>query len=173
MRPRAEQTAWPCPGAFQRALDAGEQFLAADRLLDEIRGARLHRLDRHRHVALAGDHDRRQPVPSLLSRSSSSSPPMPGIRASTSRHPSRPGDRPRGMPRRWHRSRPAGRLAGAGRASPRARRCRRRPRRRSAVALRRQGRLSGARFHRRRRLGEAAPDQVDQLLAFTGLLRCR
>jgi hypothetical protein len=45
---------------FERPLDAGDQFVAADRLLDEIQRARLHRLDRHRHVAVAGDHDRGQ-----------------------------------------------------------------------------------------------------------------
>ena len=47
---------------FESALDAGEQFAAADRLLDEVRSARLHGLDRHRHVAVAGDHDGRQPM---------------------------------------------------------------------------------------------------------------
>ena len=36
--------------------------LAADRLLDEVRSARLHGLNRHRHVAVAGDHDGRQPM---------------------------------------------------------------------------------------------------------------
>ena len=36
--------------------------LAADRLLDEVRSARLHGLNRHRHVAIAGDHDGRQPM---------------------------------------------------------------------------------------------------------------
>ena len=45
---------------FERPLDAGDQFLAADRLFDEIQRARLHRFDRHRHVAVAGDHDRGQ-----------------------------------------------------------------------------------------------------------------
>ena len=48
------------PRLFQSALDAGKQFVAADRLLDEVRSARLHRLNRHRHVAVAGDHDGRQ-----------------------------------------------------------------------------------------------------------------
>ena len=51
---------------FQGALDAGEQFVAADRLLDEIRSPGLHGLDCHRHVALAGDHDSRQPSPLTL-----------------------------------------------------------------------------------------------------------
>ena len=50
------------PRLLERALDAGEQFVAADRLLDEIRRARLHGLNRHRHVAVAGDHDGRQPM---------------------------------------------------------------------------------------------------------------
>ena len=50
------------PRLFQSAIDAGEQFVAADRLLDEVRSARLHGLDRHRHVAVAGDHDGRQPM---------------------------------------------------------------------------------------------------------------
>jgi len=49
------------PGVFQGALDAGEQFVSADRLFDEIRSPGLHGLDRHRHVALAGDHNCRQP----------------------------------------------------------------------------------------------------------------
>ncbi len=35
---------------------------AADRLLDEIRSPGPHGLDRHRHVALAGYHDGRQPT---------------------------------------------------------------------------------------------------------------
>ena len=43
---------------FESPLDAGDQFLAADRLFDEIQRARFHRFDRHRHVAVAGDHDR-------------------------------------------------------------------------------------------------------------------
>ena len=50
------------PRLFKSALDAGEQFAAADRLLDEVRSAGLHGLHRHRHVAVAGDHDGRQPM---------------------------------------------------------------------------------------------------------------
>src|ERR1700682_3268497 len=50
------------PRLFERALDAGEQFAAADRLLDEVRSARLHGLNRHRHVAIAGDHNGREPM---------------------------------------------------------------------------------------------------------------
>ena len=36
--------------------------LAADRLLDEVEGAGLHGLNRHRHVAVAGHHDGWQPM---------------------------------------------------------------------------------------------------------------
>jgi hypothetical protein len=71
------------PGAIDQLI-----FVAADRLFDEIRSSGLHGLDRQ-HVALAGDHDGPQPSPSLLSRRSSSSPSMPGIRASSRRRPSR------------------------------------------------------------------------------------
>jgi hypothetical protein len=35
--------------------DAGEQVLVPDRLLDEIHSSGLHRLDGHRHGAIAGD----------------------------------------------------------------------------------------------------------------------
>src|SRR6185295_18447326 len=42
--------------------DAGEQVLVADRLLNEIHSSRLHRLDGHRHGAVAGDYDGRQLV---------------------------------------------------------------------------------------------------------------
>jgi hypothetical protein len=49
-------------------LDAGEQFVAADRLFDEIRSPGLHGSDCHRHVALTGDHDGRQPISLSLAR---------------------------------------------------------------------------------------------------------
>ena len=45
---------------FESPLDARDEFLAADRLFDEIQRARFHGLNRHRHVGVAGDHDRRQ-----------------------------------------------------------------------------------------------------------------
>ena len=54
------------PRLFERALDAGEQFAAADRLLDEVRRAGLHGLHRHRHVAVAGDHDGGQPMARIV-----------------------------------------------------------------------------------------------------------
>src|ERR1700729_1910809 len=53
----------------ESSLDTREEFLAADRLFDEIQRARFHRLDRHRYVSVAGDHDRRQMmtlIPELL-----------------------------------------------------------------------------------------------------------
>ena len=51
---------------LQGMLDAGEEFVAADRLLDEIRSPGSHGLDRRRHIALAGDHDGRKPHPFAL-----------------------------------------------------------------------------------------------------------
>jgi hypothetical protein len=45
---------------LERLVDAVEQVLVAERLLDEVDRAGLHRLDRHRHVAVAGDEDDRQ-----------------------------------------------------------------------------------------------------------------
>ena len=51
---------------FERARDAGQQFITADGLLDEIQSARLHRLNRHRHVAIAGDHDGGQPIAGIV-----------------------------------------------------------------------------------------------------------
>ena len=53
-------------GLFDSAFDAGKQFATADRLLDEVRSARLHGLNRDRHVAAARDHDCRQPMPRQL-----------------------------------------------------------------------------------------------------------
>ena len=47
-------------GQFESPLDACDEFLAADRLFDEIQCARFHGLNRHGHVGVAGDHDRRQ-----------------------------------------------------------------------------------------------------------------
>src|ERR1700737_2257435 len=54
------------PGVFQGTLDAGEQFVATDRLLDEIRSPGPHGLDCHWHVALAGNHDGPSPSSSPL-----------------------------------------------------------------------------------------------------------
>ena len=59
---RTTSTPSRIPTVFQGALDAGEQFAPADWLFDEIRSPGLHGLNSHRHVALAGDHDRRQPI---------------------------------------------------------------------------------------------------------------
>ena len=47
-------------GSVEGALDAGDQFVGVDRLLDEIHGAGFHGSDGHRHVAITGDHDGRQ-----------------------------------------------------------------------------------------------------------------
>ncbi len=47
---------------LQSAFYTGKQFVAANRFFDEVRCTGLHRLNRHRHVALPGDHDGRQPV---------------------------------------------------------------------------------------------------------------
>src|ERR1019366_10225736 len=48
------------PPLVKRASDTGGQFLAAPRLFAEVRGPRLHGLDRDGHVAIAGDHDGRR-----------------------------------------------------------------------------------------------------------------
>jgi hypothetical protein len=42
---------------FESALDTCEEFLAADRLFDEIQRTRFHGFDSHRHIGVAGDHD--------------------------------------------------------------------------------------------------------------------
>ena len=44
-------------GKLQSAANPGEKLHAANRLLQEIGRPGLHGFDRHRHVALAGDHD--------------------------------------------------------------------------------------------------------------------
>ena len=51
---------------LQRVIDTGEQLLVADRLLEEIHRPCVHRPHRHVHVAIAGDHDRRQPAALVL-----------------------------------------------------------------------------------------------------------
>jgi hypothetical protein len=51
---------------FESALDACDEFLAADRLFDEIQRARFHGLNRHVHIGIAGDHDRRQMMALLV-----------------------------------------------------------------------------------------------------------
>src|SRR5580698_7890241 len=54
---------------FESSLNASNEFLAGDRLFDEIQCARFHRHDRHRYISVAGDHDRRQMmtlIPELL-----------------------------------------------------------------------------------------------------------
>jgi hypothetical protein len=50
-------------GLFHRPIDRGEDFITPNRFLQETRGTRLHRADRERYVAIAGDHDRRQLLP--------------------------------------------------------------------------------------------------------------
>ena len=42
-------------GVFQHALDQADQLVFLEGLLDEIHGALLHRVHRHRHIAVAGD----------------------------------------------------------------------------------------------------------------------
>src|SRR6516165_3726584 len=59
---------------MQRALDAFEQRLLAQRLLDEIKGARLHRRDRQLHSAMPGDEYHGDAQPRTLMRCWSSSP---------------------------------------------------------------------------------------------------
>jgi len=87
----AIETASRCPRLIERPFDAGEQIVVADRLLYEIHGSRLHCLNGHWHGAISGDHDGCKSWPSAFRRSISSIPLMPGISASTSKHPSRPG----------------------------------------------------------------------------------
>ncbi|MCY1297384.1 hypothetical protein D9M70_468210 [compost metagenome] len=48
------------------ALQALQQGLRAERLFQEVVGALAHRLDRHRHVAVAGEEDHRQVAVELL-----------------------------------------------------------------------------------------------------------
>src|SRR3954463_2172154 len=47
----------PDPVFLQRRADCVEQILVAERLVQELDGARLHRPHRHRNVAMAGDED--------------------------------------------------------------------------------------------------------------------
>jgi hypothetical protein len=55
------------PGAMplEAQLDRVEQVLVAQRLGHELDGTALHRLDRHRDIAVAGDEDDRQAKPGL------------------------------------------------------------------------------------------------------------
>ena len=48
------------PDALERASDARQKLLGANGFLQKIGGSGLHRLDRHRDVAMTGDHNRRQ-----------------------------------------------------------------------------------------------------------------
>src|SRR5712671_3644564 len=50
------------PDAVEGAFDACQQFVRANGFLQEVDGAGLHRFHRHRYVAMAGHHDRRQAV---------------------------------------------------------------------------------------------------------------
>ena len=54
------------PRLLERAIQAGKQFAADNRLLNEIRSAGLHGFHRHWHVAAAGDDDRGKPVASVV-----------------------------------------------------------------------------------------------------------
>ena len=75
----------------------------------KVRRARLHGLNRHRHVAVAGDHDGRQPIARRHGAAAA-------IRARSCRAdrrrsagmPRGPGDRLRGTPRRSHNPRRSG-----------------------------------------------------------------
>jgi hypothetical protein len=51
---------------LERAIQAGKQFVAGNRLFDEIRGSGLHGFHRHRHVATAGDDDRGEPLAPIV-----------------------------------------------------------------------------------------------------------
>jgi hypothetical protein len=68
-------------------LDAVEQVLVVEGLLDEVEGARLHRAHRHLHVAMAGDEDDRNVDALRRRRSCNSIPLMPGMRTSSTRQP--------------------------------------------------------------------------------------
>src|ERR1700747_2205819 len=48
------------PDALERASDARQKLVGANGLLQKVGGSGLQRPDRHRNVAMAGDHDRRQ-----------------------------------------------------------------------------------------------------------------
>src|SRR6266404_3006226 len=48
------------PDALERASDARQKLVRANGLFQKVGGSRLHRLDRHRNVAMAGDHNRWQ-----------------------------------------------------------------------------------------------------------------
>ena len=64
--PRARPKACLFPRLFRSAIDAGKQFSAADRLLDEVGRASLPGFHRDRDVAVAGDHDGGQAVARLM-----------------------------------------------------------------------------------------------------------
>ena len=69
------------------ARTACEQRLVVERLLDEVDGAGLHRLDGQRHVAMAGDDDDRKVACPGLERRSSSMPLISGMRTSVTTQP--------------------------------------------------------------------------------------
>src|SRR5262245_34457861 len=50
----------PCAIAGEPELNGLEEILIAERLRQELDGATLHRLHRHRNVAVAGDEDERE-----------------------------------------------------------------------------------------------------------------
>ena len=91
-------------GQFESPLDACDEFLAADRLFDEIQRARFHGLNRHGHVGVAGDHDRRQAMAvahgaSRAVRARS----FPADRRRSAGMRTWPDQRPRERPRSLHR----------------------------------------------------------------------
>jgi hypothetical protein len=78
----------PLRVAGDGALDAVEQVLVVEGLLDEVKGARLYRAHSHLHVAVAGDeYDRNVDALGRKALSCNSSPLMPGMRTSSTRQP--------------------------------------------------------------------------------------
>ena len=76
-----------CSARRASAADGGEDRLVVERLLDEVDGARLHRLHRQRNVAMAGDDDDRKVAALALSRRSRSMPVISGMRTSVITQP--------------------------------------------------------------------------------------
>src|SRR6516162_4110096 len=161
------------PDVFQGMFDVGEQFVAVDRLLDEIRSPGPHRLDRHRHVALAGDHDGLQPATLALEPLQQREPAHPGHPGIDQQAPFATGTI--GVKERLGTGigldRPAIFLEQIAHRLPhRAVIVDHEDRLRSLLAGRFGGPLS-ARLHPRQRLSEAALDQADQLLRLHRLVQ--
>ena len=125
------------------AIDAGKQFSAADRLLDEVGRARLHGLHCNRDIAVAGDHDGRQAVARLVAAAAAKL--VRSCREDTHRSPGRPparDERPPGTPRSYHNPLLLYRRLPARRGSPHEY-CHRRQRRISRVVCCHRGFLRG------------------------------